>query len=266
MLPTFEKFRDELDDAQEKRERLIKTSREVTTNAKKIIFLLHRVVSMEEEDAETSHAKAVKQAKRKLHEINALFARMAPDLAGEEFWRHWRCVSPGLQEYIEALSFAHYLEFGTLASYHDVQAAISDDSGVPYFTLPLSDYLLGISDLTGELMRFAIVAITRKEGIYQARQVCAFVRNCYADLEKFSPHVRELPRKQDVTAASLQKIEDAVYAVVVRGAEYRGKRDDIADEIVRRYVSGLDQAFSATRDRGGNRGGAADGNDDQEDD
>ncbi|KZW02062.1 Translin [Exidia glandulosa HHB12029] len=244
ILTAFETFRDELDDQQEKRERLIKTSREVTATAKKIIFLLHRLVSAENADSQGLHANAIKPAKKKLGELNTLFAKMAPELKGEEFWRHWRSVSPGLQEYIEALSFAHYLEFGTLASYHDVQAALTDADGVPYFNIPLSDYLLGISDLTGELMRYAIVAISRADGTLQARQVLDFVRGTYADLEKFSPHVRELPRKQDVTSASLQKIEDAVYAVVVRGAEYRGQRDDIADEIVRRYVAGLDSALS----------------------
>lgn len=40
-----------------------------------------------------------------------------------------------------------------------------------YFKIPISDYLLGISDLTGELMRYAIVAISRVDGTLQARQV-----------------------------------------------------------------------------------------------
>ena len=46
----------------------------------------------------------------------------------------------------------------------------------------------------------------------------------------------------------------AVYAVVIRGSEYRGHHDDIADEIVRRYVAGLDSAVSrGTRGRDGGR-------------
>lgn len=53
----------------------------------------------------------------------------------------------------------------------------------------------------------------------------------------------------------------AVYAVVVRGAEFRGQRDDIADEIVRRYVAGLDSALSR-----GSRGAEGVGDDDERED
>ncbi len=49
-----------------------------------------------------------------------------------------------------------------------------------YFPLPLEDYLLGLSDLTGELMRFAIAAISRRGGRQKANEVCSFVRNCKA--------------------------------------------------------------------------------------
>lgn len=49
-----------------------------------------------------------------------------------------------------------------------------------YFDLPLDDYLLGLSDLTGELMRFAISGISRRGGRSKATEVCAFVRRCKA--------------------------------------------------------------------------------------
>jgi predicted translin family RNA/ssDNA-binding protein len=34
---------------------------------------------------------------------------MSIELEGENFWQYQKMVSPGLQEYIEALSFAQYL-------------------------------------------------------------------------------------------------------------------------------------------------------------
>ena len=96
-----------------------------------------------------------------------------------------------------------------------------------YFPLPLEDYLLGLSDLTGELMRYAIATIPRRGGRQRANDVCAFVRACKAgewlhfacripnaptdarvDFEVWTPHFRELRKKQYVTAQSLQKIED----------------------------------------------------------
>lgn len=97
-----------------------------------------------------------------------------------------------------------------------------------FFPLTVSDYLLGLSDLTGELMRFAISNIARRGGRPRASQVCAFVRGCKSggpyivslleklvftcpDFERFTPHVRELSKKQSVTANSLEKIEAGMY-------------------------------------------------------
>ncbi|CEL06601.1 Putative Translin-associated protein X [Aspergillus calidoustus] len=45
VLSMFETFRDELDQHHDRRERLIKTSRDITALSKKIIFSLQRFVS-----------------------------------------------------------------------------------------------------------------------------------------------------------------------------------------------------------------------------
>lgn len=99
----------------------------------------------------------------------------------------------------------------------------------------MSDYLLGVSDLTGELMRFAISSISKRgPGRSKASEVSSFVRGCKAgepahsscdrgrtpcirslvwtdrfgaDFDGFTPHVRELSKKQHVTQQSLLKIE-----------------------------------------------------------
>ena len=39
---------------------------------------------------------------------------------------------------------------------------------------------MGLSDLTGELMRFAIATIPRRGGRQKATDVCTFVRSCRA--------------------------------------------------------------------------------------
>jgi len=146
--------------------------------------------------------------------------------------------------YIEALGFAHYLEHGTLVSYQEVQLSLSDENGIPYFALPKEDYLLGLSDVTGELMRFAISGIAQKGGRVRAREVCAFVRQCKADFERFTPYVRELSKKQAVTSQSLEKIEDAVYAIVVRGSEY-DIPPDMLDDIIAQSISTFSSTTSA---------------------
>jgi predicted translin family RNA/ssDNA-binding protein len=106
-------------------------------------------------------------------------------------------VSPGVQEYIEALGLAHYFEHEALVSFADVERTLADADGavraprprpapradVParqFFPLTAEDYLLGLSDLTGECMRYAIGAIPRRGGRARASALCAFVRACKA--------------------------------------------------------------------------------------
>ena len=69
-------------------------------------------------------------------------------------YRHQRQISPGIQEYVEALSFQRYLETQTLITYHEAQSMIP--GGI---LLTEDDYLLGLFDLTGELMRYAITGM-----------------------------------------------------------------------------------------------------------
>lgn len=172
-----------------------------------------------------------------------MFANMKPELTGDRFWRYQTQVSPGLQEYIEALSFAHYLEHGSLITFDQVQRTLCDADGVPYFPLTIADYLLGLSDLTGELMRFAISAIGRRGGRAKASEVCAFVRTCKADFERMTPYVRDLSKKQAVTAQSLEKIENAAYAIAVRSSEY-ALPQEMLDDIVAQSIS----SFSVEQD------------------
>ncbi|KAF8640755.1 hypothetical protein AX17_000405 [Amanita inopinata Kibby_2008] len=240
----FEGFRDGLDEHNDRRERLIKASRDVTSLSKKVIFLLHRTVV----EAASHDAATLKQAAQlgheKLREVQDAYAVIHKELIGDHYWRHQRQVSPGLQEYIEALSFAHYLEHGTLVTFKQVQDTLTDSiSNTPYFPLSVSDYLLGVSDLMGELMRLAISAISKRGGRAKASEVCSFVRGCKGDFEAFTPYIYDLSKKQSVTTQSLEKIEDAAYAIVVRGSEY-DLPQEILDDIVEQTVSNVTSGTS----------------------
>ncbi|KAH9921999.1 Translin [Epithele typhae] len=238
VLSAFDHFREELDEHNDLRETLIKASRDVTNLSKKLIFLLHRTMTEDavERDNRVLGCRAASRARPKLEEIRKLFADMRPHLDGERFSRYHRNVSPGLQELVEALSFAHYLEHGTLISYREVQNYLSDDDRNPYFPLPLEDYLLGLSDLTGELMRHAIASISQRGGRQRASEVCEFVRSCKADFEVFTPQFKELRKKQFVTNQSLEKIENATYAIAVRTSEY-DLPPEMLEDLVRQMVS-----------------------------
>ena len=115
----------------------------MTNLSKKVIFLLHRTMTEDgiESDDRVLGRRAATRAKGKLSEIRSLFAAMSQELVGEAFSRYQRNVSPGLQEYIEALSFAHYLEHRTLISYDQVQASLCNDEGCPVSLMLLVNLL-----------------------------------------------------------------------------------------------------------------------------
>ncbi|KAI0343955.1 Translin [Trametopsis cervina] len=253
IVAAFETFREELDEHNDRRERLIKNSRDVTNLSKKVIFLLHRIMTEDgpnskEESDRSRGVRAAAQGRKKLKEIQQLLASIREEVKGDRFWRYQRNVSPGVQEYIEALSFAHYLEFGSLISYKEVERSLSDEQGIPFFPLSLEDYLLGLSDLTGELMRYAISSISQRGGRTKASEVCTFVRDCSADFEVLSPHYKELRKKQAVTSQSLQKIENAAYAIVVRSSEY-----DLSPEMLGDIATMVSGSYGQSDDRSSRR-------------
>jgi len=201
-------------------------NRDISAASKKVIFLLQRILNetsggdVDDDDDRALSLRAATEAKKKLAEPRAMMRCIAHELAGPHFWRYANNVSSGLQEYIEALSFVHYVECGRLVSYERVQANLCDDTGQPLFPLPFSDYVLGICDLTGELMRLAISSISKPNGRMRASKISLFVRGCRTDFETLTPYVDELPKKQAVTTQSLRKVEEAAYAVAIRSSEH----------------------------------------------
>lgn len=159
---------------------------------------------------------------------------IVPDLEGMNFWRYHRQVSPGVQEYMEAVSFQHYLETQRLIAFQDAQSKLPQ--GIP---LSEDDYLLGIFDLTGELMRFAItrMAINGKtpgdrslgieaetRGIFEGRNSMVIdLRSLRTNFEALDPKrsmsSKEIDKKIDVMKASVEKVENSVYGMIVRGSE-----------------------------------------------
>ncbi|KAI0274848.1 Translin [Gloeopeniophorella convolvens] len=216
----FEAFREHLDEHHDRRERIIKTNRDVTVASKKVIFLLQRILNERTTDDRALSHRAAAEAKAKLAEIRVLLRNVTHELQGERFWRYASNISGGLQEYIEALSLAHYIEHGRLVSYQEVKEDLRDEAGQPLCPLSVSDYILGVSDLTGELMRLAISSISKPGGRTKASQISSFVRGCKSDFETLTPHIHELRKKQVVTSQSLRKIESAAYTIAIRSSEF----------------------------------------------
>ncbi|KAK8843988.1 hypothetical protein IAR55_006781 [Kwoniella newhampshirensis] len=258
LAKTFESYRAELDSDNERRERLIILSRSITQLSKKLIFHLHRGAT----SLGPAKEKTLTEGRKKEREIWVNFGKIRDELrvrgagmesdkdekAGREaFWRWNRQVSPGLEEYIEGLSFLWYLEHGTLIPLEEVQQTLSDEAGEPLVVVTPEDYILGMSDLTGELMRYATNALsTGDHGTPLA--VCEFVRTVKAHFDGISPQMLyKLSKKQDETQRSLEKIEKVCYALRLRLIEF-ADRPEILAQMAKRALE------DAADNEGGGRG------------
>ncbi|KAF2720707.1 Translin [Polychaeton citri CBS 116435] len=239
-MPVFEIFKAELDEHHERRERTIKASRDITAASKKIIFTLQRIRKI----AQPLPAHVEKENTKHWDTIRTSLAAVSKDLQGINADRYARNISGGCQEWMEAASFQHYLVTGTLISLEEAAAQLRAlDSEGPGVRLTHEDYLLGIYDMTGELMRFAITAMATSGALPVSgapaakgddggakvaptgdRNVLTDLRALRAVLESLEvgaggPFARDVEKKSDVMRASVEKVEKALYGLVVRGAE-----------------------------------------------
>ncbi|OAX80890.1 hypothetical protein ACJ72_04771 [Emergomyces africanus] len=141
LQPIFNIFRSELDEHHDRRERVIKASRDITALSKKIIFSLHRVRALNK----PLPKNIAKDNQERLAQITALFASVLPDLAGIKAHRYHTQISPSIQEYIEAVTFQHYVETQRLMTLEGVAKSLP--AGI---LVTEADYILGVFDLTGE--------------------------------------------------------------------------------------------------------------------
>lgn len=159
----------------------------------------------------------------------------------------------GLQEYIEAVSFYHYLKSKTLVSLEQVQSDLtftvqSDDTEPPQektiiVHVPPSEYMLGLADLTGELMRFAINSVG-SGNLDCPNDVCAYLRRMLGGFESLGQVSREMNRKVYTLRQSLQKVEAACYTLQIRGSEI--PKHMLKD--VFRSVPGAESSYMEERD------------------
>ena len=85
--------------------------------------------------------------------IQTLFKSIEQDLEGINAYRYQRQISGGIQEYMEAVLFQHYLETTKLMTYDDAARTLPGNVQLTH-----DDYALGLFDMTGELMRFAVTS------------------------------------------------------------------------------------------------------------
>ena len=180
----FNQLRSDIEQRDETRERIISSSRDIITLSKQVIYATHR--------------KDMALAEHKLSEMKTKIAALQKiDIPLDT-----NMATVAYQEYAEAGTYVHFMQKGTLASKHEL--GIDSES-----------YLLGLCDLTGELMRKAVDDIINKnyEHAYKIRELVALI---YGEFLQFNLRNSELRKKSDQIKWNLQKIEDLIYDVEMK--------------------------------------------------
>lgn len=218
MKDAFTRYAHYLNDLNDKRERVVKASRDITMNSKKVIFQVHRMSKHNKEEV-------LEKAEKDLAAVTDQYmSRLVKELQGTDFWKLRRAYSPGVQEYVEAATFCGFCKNGTLLKLDEINKTLLplSDSSLEPLQINILDYLLGVADLTGELMRLAIGRISDGE-LEFAEKICRFVRDIYRNLTLVVPHMddsSDMKTKMDIMLQSVMKIENACFSVHVRGSEY----------------------------------------------
>ena len=167
---------------EEERRALIKSSGDGLASAKQAIFAFHR-------DDRREGDRLLRDARMTADRLARRFRRF-PALAGEGAYRAM------LEEYVEAALYAAYLSGRRIGP---VAVPGMDDEA----------YLGGLMDMTGELVRRAVAAATRRDDA-EARRCHAAVEAVAGELIRM--HITgSLRPKYDQTKHNLRKLEEILY-------------------------------------------------------
>lgn len=182
--PSFEQIRRELKEFEVTREKTIQNSREIITLSKQIIYAVHR------DDLKTAE-ELVKKIKTSLKEI--------------EKTRHFEIgiSNVAFQEFVEAISYYEFIKNKKIP-------------GLQELNVKVEDYLLGMCDLSGELVRKA-VAYAIKNKFNEILEIKEVVEGIYGELLRLDLRDWEMRKKADSVKWNLNKLEDMVFTMKTGG-------------------------------------------------
>ncbi|SPQ99725.1 unnamed protein product (mitochondrion) [Plasmodiophora brassicae] len=216
LVAVFAAYADRIDDLNARRESARVLSRDVTKDSKNTIFLLHRATTGDRD-------KLLRQGATKLETIRGKIAKWTEYIVSEkEYHQFLYSISPGFQEYVEAEAFLHYLNHGTLVTKDEIQLGLLRcNADLVRISLTTHDYLLGIADLSGEVMRFA-VGCASSGNFDGVKHACVFMRKLLAKCEYLSGmgRVKDWPGKVEVMRSSTIKVEIALYKLYLQKLEF----------------------------------------------
>ena len=179
----FSKIRKDLENFEEKREQVIQLSREIITLSKQIIYSIHR----NEINSAPPLITKIKVKVKKLPE-----AHHDTDIH-----------KVALQEYVEALAYYHFVKDKKLVTQKELK-------------VDTECYLLGLCDLTGELVRRATNQVIQGN-FKKAQEVHNFVEQLYGEFINFNFRNSDLRKKTDMIRWNLKRLEEIMVDVKLRG-------------------------------------------------
>ncbi|KAH8313286.1 hypothetical protein KR067_003495 [Drosophila pandora] len=248
IILAFTKYSNELTQKHDRHERIVKLSRDITIESKRIIFLLHSIDSRKQ-----NKEKVLEEARQRLNKlIEVNFRAVALELRDQDVYQFRSAYSPGLQEFIEAYTYMEYLssedsqnEVKCVSDWQALQAVmqyVEDEPPKPkdedgnevdtalatpaeeslkkfQFFVDPTEYILGLSDLTGELMRRCINSLGSGD-TDACMETCKALQHFYKGYISLNcQRARELWRKITTMRQSVLKAENVCYNVKVRGGE-----------------------------------------------
>ena len=181
----FKNIRNEMQASDLKREQVIQLSREIITLSKQIIYAAQR----NELNEAKSAIKTIQPKVRKLRKI-----KIALDT---------NINSVAFQEYVEALSFYEFVKNKKIPTRKKLQVSAEN-------------YLSGLCDLTGELVRKSIYDVIHKK-FNEAEEIKDFVHEIYGEFLKLHLRNGELRKKSDAIKWNLKKLEEVMYDISMKG-------------------------------------------------
>ena len=181
----FTKIRNEMHNLDTIREDVIQTSREVINLSKQIIYAAQR---NDIKDA----APLIKKIKDKIKKLRKINTDIDANINSVAF-----------QEYVEAISFYEFVKNRKIPTRASLEVSAED-------------YLSGLCDLTGELVRKAVYDVIHKK-FDEAARIKELVHDIYGEFLKLHLRNGELRKKSDSIKWNLKKLEEVMYDISIKG-------------------------------------------------
>ena len=181
----FLKIRNEMHKLDIKREDVIRLSRDIINLSKQIIYAVQR---NEMKEAEKS-IRDIKEKIKKLKKINITTDTSINSVA--------------FQEYVEAICFYEFVKTKKIPT--GTSLGVSSE-----------EYLMGLCDLTGELVRKAVYDVIHRK-FDEASKIKELVHDIYGEFLKLHLRNGELRKKSDSIKWNLKKLEEVMYDISMKG-------------------------------------------------